>query len=110
SNKLIAQHKIVNQGISAELIAEKWGLTREELDSFALKSHQLALDAMEAGRYQDEIVPIEVKDDEGKKHVFSVDEGPRKQTYMEALAQLQPVIQEDGDNKAGNASQLSDDA
>lgn len=110
SNKLIAQHKIVNQGISAELIAEKWGLTREELDSFALKSHQLALDAMEAGRYQDEIVPIEVKDDEGKKHVFSVDEGPRKETSMEALAQLQPVFQEDGVITAGNASQMSDGA
>src|SRR5699024_5093972 len=110
SNKLIAQHKIVNQGISAELIAEKWGLTREELDSFALKSHQLALDAMEAGRYQDEIVPIEVEDDAGKKHVFSVDEGPRKETSTEALAQLQPVFQEDGVITAGNASQMSDGA
>src|SRR5690625_7505999 len=65
---------------------------------------------MEAGRYQDEIVPIEVKDDEGKKHVFSVDEGPRRETSMEALAQLQPVFQEDGVITAGNASQMSDGA
>src|SRR5699024_3871420 len=85
-------------------------LTREELDSFALKSHQLALDAMEAGRYQDEIVPIEVKDDAGKKHVFSVDEGPRKETSMEALAKLQPVFQEDGVITAGSASQMNDGA
>jgi len=110
SDKLTAQHKIVNQGISAELIAEKWGFSREELDSFALKSHQLALKAMEDGRYQDEIVPIEVEDDEGKKHVFSVDEGPRRETSMEALAQLQPVFQEDGVITAGNASQMSDGA
>ena len=110
SDKLTAQRKIVNQGISAELIAEKWGFSREELDSFALKSHQLALKAMEDGRYQDEIVPIEVEDDEGKKHVFSVDEGPRRETSMEALAQLQPVFREDGVITAGNASQMSDGA
>ena len=110
SDKLTAQHKIVNQGISAELIAEKWGFTREELDSFSLKSHQLALQAIEAGRYQNEIVPIEVEDDKGKKHMFSIDEGPRKETSMEALTQLQPVFKEDGVITAGNASQMSDGA
>src|SRR5699024_4284666 len=110
SDKLTAQHKIVNQGISAELIAEKWGFTREELDSFSLKSHQLALQAIEAGRYQNEIVPIEVEDDKGKKHMFSIDESPRKETSMEALTQLQPVFKEDGVITAGNASQMSDGA
>lgn len=110
SDKLTAQHKIVNQGISAELIAEKWGFTREELDAFSFKSHQLALNAIEAGRYQDEIVPIEVEDGDGKRCVFSVDEGPRKETSMDALAQLKPVFKEDGVVTAGNASQMSDGA
>src|SRR5699024_10720247 len=109
---------------------------REELDSFSLKSHQLALQAIEAGRYQNEIVPIEVEDDKGKKHMktyafyryqneivpieveddkgkkhmFSIDEGQRKETSMEALTQLQPVFKEDGVITVGNASQMSDGA
>src|SRR5699024_984787 len=110
SKKLTAQHEIVNQGISAELIAEKWGFSREELDAFSLKSHQLALAAIEKGVYKDEIVPIEVEDEDGSKRIFDTDEGPRKETSIEVLNELQPVFKEDGVITAGNASQMSDGA
>lgn len=110
SNKLTAQHQIVNQGISAELIAEKWGFTRQDLDEFSLRSHQLALAAIEQGKYRDEIVPIEVEDETGNKRVFDTDEGPRTDTSLEVLNNLKPVFKEDGIVTAGNASQMSDGA
>ena len=110
SKKLTDQHEIVNQGISAELIAEKWGFSREELDAFSLKSHQLALAAIEKDIYKDEIVPIEVEDEDGNKQIFDTDEGPRKETSIEVLNKLQPVFKEDGVITAGNASQMSDGA
>lgn len=110
SDKLTAQHQIVNQGISAELIAEKWGFTRQDLDEFSLRSHQLALAAIEQGKYQDEIVPIEVEDETGNKRVFDTDEGPRTDTSLDVLSNLKPVFKEDGIVTAGNASQMSDGA
>src|SRR5690625_4964248 len=110
SEKLTSQHQIVNQGISAELIAEKWGFNRRELDEFSLRSHQLALAAIEKGKYQDEIVPIEVEDEAGNKRVFDTDEGPRRDTSLEVLGNLKSVFKEDGIVTAGNASQMSDGA
>src|SRR5690625_1663646 len=110
SERLTSQHQIVNQGISAELIAEKWGFNRRELDEFSLRSHQLALAAIEKGKYQDEIVPIEVEDEAGNKRVFDTDEGPRRDTSLEVLGNLKPVFKEDGIVTAGNASQMSDGA
>lgn len=110
SQKLTDQYKIVNQGISAELIAEKWHLSREQLDEFALQSHEKALHAIENGRYEKEIVPVKVPDIDGVEREFSVDEGPRLDTSMEALSNLNPVFQEDGKVTAGNASQMSDGA
>lgn len=110
SDKLTAKHDIVNQGISAELIAEKWGISREDLDAFSLRSHQRALLAIDKGLYQDEIVPVEVEDEAGNKHLFTVDEGPRVETSLEALGQLKTVFKEDGVVTAGNASQMSDGA
>lgn len=110
SEKLTKKHKIVNQGISAEMIADKWQLTREELDIFALQSHQRAVRAMEAGRYKEEIVPVEVADQNGDKQLFNQDEGPRKDTTGEILNGLSPVFEEDGKITAGNASQMSDGA
>lgn len=110
SKKLTDRYNIVNQGISAELIADKWGFSREQLDEFALKSHRLALRAIENGNYREEITPISVKDGEGNSHLFDTDEGPRFNTSMEALANLKPVFKEDGKITAGNASQMSDGA
>src|SRR5690625_5037161 len=92
SEKLIEQHDIVNQGISAELIADKWGFSREQLDRYALKSHKLALKAIEKGKYREEITPIDVKDEEGKGFVMDTDEGPRSNTSLDALASLKPVF------------------
>lgn len=110
SEKLTSRHEIVNQGISAEMIADKWGFTRKELDEFSLKSHELALDAIEKGKYSDEIVPVDVHDENGEMRTISVDEGPRAETSLEILSKLQPVFKENGKITAGNASQMSDGA
>ncbi|KQU64633.1 acetyl-CoA C-acyltransferase [Phycicoccus sp. Root101] len=90
---------------TAERVAARWGLTREELDEFALRSHQRAVAAIEAGRFADEIVAVPVGDGE-----FSVDEGPRADTSLERLARLRPVNHPDGLVTAGNSSSLNDGA
>lgn len=105
SPRLREKYEIVNQGISAEKIAEKWRLTREELDQFSLKSHLAALKAIQSGHYDAEIVPLEI---EGE--IFAQDEGPRPDTSLEALSKLKPVFKEKGLITAGNASQMSDGA
>lgn len=105
SPKLTAKHEVVNQGIAAEKIAEKWGLSREELDAFSLKSHEKALDAIKKGRFEREIIPLTIND-----QIFDTDEGPRKDTSLRALANLPPVFKENGLITAGNASQMSDGA
>lgn len=110
SSKLTERYQIVNQGISAELIADKWEISREQLDTFALFSHKKALSAIKAGKFADEIVPVTVKDDQGNERIFSVDEGPRVDTSLAALAKLPAVFQTDGKITAGNASQMSDGA
>src|SRR5699024_7855028 len=97
SPKLQEQYELINQGLSAERIAEKWGLTREELDAFSLQSHQRALKAQEKGRFTDEITAVELADGE----IFSKDEGPRKDTSYEKLASLQAVFKDDGLITAG---------
>ncbi|RYP82382.1 thiolase family protein [Nocardioides guangzhouensis] len=90
---------------TAERVAERWRLTREACDAFALRSHERALDAIKNGRFEDEIVPVPVKDG-----AFAVDEGPRAGTSLEALARLRPVNGPDGIVTAGNASSLNDGA
>ncbi len=110
SEKLRKKYLIVNQGVSSEKIAEKWGFTREQLDEYSLLSHQKALGAIEKGNFKAEILPIEVEDKEGNQYTFQVDEGPRKDTSMEALSNLKSVFQEEGVITAGNASQMSDGA
>src|SRR5699024_4120681 len=110
SEKLTDAYKIVNQGVSAEMIADEWGFSREELDHFALKSHQRALKAIEAGHYEKEILPVDVKDDSGETFRFLKDEGPREETSLNALSQLKTVFKENGKITAGNASQMSDGA
>lgn len=110
SKKLTGQYEIINQGLSAERIAEKWGFSREQLDSFSVQSHKRAQKAIENGHYEREIVPVEVEDENGEKRIVSVDEGPRPGTTMEVLGGLKTVFDENGVITAGNASQMSDGA
>jgi acetyl-CoA acyltransferase len=95
-----------NQGIGAELIAEKWGLSRETLDAYAVRSHERLAAAIDADRFSDHVAPVTLADGS----TFSVDEGLRRGTSMESLAELKPVFKDDGVIHAGNASQISDGA
>jgi acetyl-CoA acyltransferase len=109
SQKLLDRWQIVPQGISAELIAEEWGFTREHLDAYALESHRRAVEAIDSGRFDDEIIPIELTN----PHVgvqFALDETPRRDTSAEALAALNPAFLPDGKVTAGNSSQICDGA
>ena len=101
-------HGLVPQGISAEMIAEKWGLAREQLDSIANDSHARATRATEEGRFEREIVPVEVTLEDGTTESMVRDEGIRPGTTMEVLAGLKPVFKPDGVITAGNSSQISD--
>ncbi|WP_042222784.1 thiolase family protein [Oceanobacillus manasiensis] len=109
SKELIDKYEIVNQGISAEKIADHWEFTREQLDSFSLQSHEKALNAIEHGHFNKEIMPVEVMKS-GERNKFLIDEGPRKATTLAVLKGLKPVFQENGKITAGNASQMSDGA
>ncbi|MCS7006490.1 MAG: thiolase family protein [Gaiellaceae bacterium] len=100
---------IVPQGISAEVLAEEWGLTREELDAYSLESHRRAVAAIDEGRFEREIVPIEVGA-AGAAVLFAVDEAPRRDTSLEKLAALQPAFKPDGVVTAGNSSSIVDGA
>ncbi len=101
-----------NQGIGAEMIADQWGISREDLDAFSLESHRRAARATAEGRFEHEIVPINVRDDEGRPtdEWMSADEGIRPDTTLEALAKLKPAFQEGGKVTAGNSSQITDGA
>ncbi|UCD99717.1 MAG: acetyl-CoA C-acyltransferase [Chloroflexota bacterium] len=108
-----------NMGLTAENVAEKYGVSREDQDSFALRSHQNANRAVGSGLFDSEIVPIDVEivepgsnGDEPVKHTFTFqrDEGPRADTSLEALAKLRAVFKLDGTVTAGNSSQMSDGA
>ena len=98
-----------HMGITAENVAEQWGITREELDEFAANSQQKAVAAMEAGKFKDEIVPVEVKK---KKEtvIVDTDEGPRPGTTAESIAKLRPAFKKDGIVTAANASGINDGA
>jgi acetyl-CoA acyltransferase len=108
------QGRLVPQGISAELITEKWGLRREEQDSFALRSHHRAAAAQDAGRFDRHLVPVEVPAGSGSGDGTSAwvraDEGVRRDTSMEKLAALTPAFRPEGQVTAGNSSQISDGA
>ena len=99
----------VHMGITAENLAEKFGISREVQDEFALRSQQRAVAAIQAGRFKDEIVPIEVKVGRETK-VIDTDEHPRADTTAEALAKLRPAFKEGGTVTAGNASGINDGA
>jgi len=108
----------MSMGLTAERVASHYGITREEMDNFSYHSHKKALAAIEAGNFADEIVPVTVTtsslNGKGKAKsseiVFSVDEGPRADTSLEALAKLKPVFHAKGTVTAGNSSQTSDGA
>jgi acetyl-CoA acyltransferase len=104
------ENGLVPQGISAELIADKWGITREELDQISADSHQRASRATEEGRFDGQIVPIEVSNGDGTVELMTRDEGIRPTTTTEVLAGLSPAFKTDGVVTAGNSSQISDGA
>jgi len=100
---------LVPQGISAELISEKWGISREANDAFSVQSHLRAAKAREEGRFDREILPIDVKTEAGDVH-FAADEGIRPDSNIEKLATLKPAFKPDGVITAGNSSQITDGA
>ncbi|MCW2966147.1 MAG: thiolase family protein [Actinomycetia bacterium] len=126
SEQVTDRHEIVMQGTSAELLADEWHLTREEVDAYSLESHRRALAASDAGKFEREIIPIELRDVVGGSTrlrvestqsggavvaapaVFAVDEAPRRETSAEALASLKPAFRPDGVVTAGNSSQIVD--
>ena len=100
---------LVPQGISAEMIADKWGLSREDLDALSVESHKRAARATEEGRFEKEIIPITVETEEGKEE-FARDQGIRPDSSMESLANLKPAFKPDGKVTAANSSQITDGA
>jgi acetyl-CoA acyltransferase len=102
---LLERYNLVPQGISAELIADKWEIPRSELDELAMRSHQLAARATEEGRFERETIPFAVNGD-----TYVADQGIRPDTNLEALAGLKPAFKPDGKVTAGNSSQISDGA
>jgi acetyl-CoA acetyltransferase family protein len=130
SDRLTDRFQIVPQGISAELLAQEWNLSREALDAYSLESHRRALAAIDTGRFEAEIVPIALPEEAGgperldppsntvlqggggavavAPRVFAVDEAPRRETSAEALAALKPAFLPDGVVTAGNSSQIVD--
>jgi acetyl-CoA acyltransferase len=108
----------LNMGLTAENLANKYEITREQADEFSLRSHQKAVAAIDAGNFKDEIVPFSVRIDEldengrvrSKEVVFDTDEGPRRDTSLESLAKLRPAFHAEGTVTAGNSSQMSDGA
>ncbi len=102
---LMARYELIPQGLSAELIAERWEVSRAEQDELGLRSHRLAARATDEGRFEREIIPMEV----GGQAVSS-DQGIRRDTSLEALAALKPAFKEGGSVTAGNSSQISDGA
>ncbi|HEY1359137.1 MAG TPA: thiolase family protein [Thermoleophilaceae bacterium] len=103
--ELMEKYNLVPQGISAEMIADKWEIPRSELDEIGVRSHQLAHQATEEGRFEREIVPFQVNGD-----TYVSDQGIRPDTTVERLAELKPAFKEDGKVTAGNSSQISDGA
>lgn len=107
----------LSMGLTSEMVAREYGLKREELDEFAIKSYEKAFNAIDKGYFKDQIVPITVKEnyfEDGKmktrEKIFDTDEGPRRGTTLEVLSKLRPAFAPDGVSTAGNSSQMSDGA
>lgn len=110
SEKLTSNYEMINQGRSAERVANKWGLSREELDTFSFTSHRKAIKAQDENRFANEIIPITATLPDGSTITVTTDEGPRRETSLEKLATLKPAFDENGKIHAGNSSQISDGA
>jgi acetyl-CoA acyltransferase len=129
SDALVERWEIVPQGISAEVLAKEWNLSRDELDAYSLESHRRAIRAIDEGRFQNEVIPVDLSsageppsagsapDASGtatavavEPTVFAVDEAPRRDTSAEKLAALEPAFLPDGKVTAGNSSQIVDGA
>jgi acetyl-CoA acyltransferase len=127
SERVTERHEIVMQGTSAELLADEWQLSREALDAYSLESHRRALAASDGGKFEREIIPVELPEapaPDGASNtvlqaggaavaapaVFAIDEAPRRETSAEALAALKPAFRPDGVVTAGNSSQIVDGA
>src|SRR6201995_2617983 len=104
SKELMERYDLIPQGLSAEMIADRWEIPRSELDEFGVRSQQLAAKATEEGRFEREMVPMQVNGD-----TYMTDQGLRE-TTLEGLASLKPAFKEDGKITAGNSSQVSDGA
>ena len=107
--QLSARYDLVPQGISAELIAEKWGISRDENDAFSVQSHQRAARATDEGRFEREIVPVDIHDGDHRE-TMTRDEGIRADSTLETLAKLKPAFHADGVVTAANSSQITDGA
>ena len=101
---------LVNQGISAEIIAERWNLSRTDLDTLSMASHQKAAAAARNGWFDKEIIPIQIRHSDGKTEQVRSDEGIRPETTLERLGSLKPAFKPDGKITAGNSSQITDGA
>ena len=110
SPTLLEKYEIVQQGISADLVADKYHITREQMDEFSLWSHRKAVRAIDEGRFKREIVPVPVFDENGNKRMFDTDEHPRRNTSLEKLASLPAAFKPDGRITAGNSSGINDGA
>jgi len=99
-----------HMGMTGEVIAEKFGASRQEQDEYAFSSHQKAVKAIEKGYFKEEIVPVAIPQRRGEPIIFDMDEGPRRDTALEKLAKLRPAFKKDGTVTAGNASSLNDGA
>ncbi len=101
---------IFNQGAGAEMIAKRWGFSRPQLDEFSLGSHEKAIEAIAAGRFVDQIVPVPVTAEDGTSSIFDTDQGVRPGGSLESLAKLKPAFDPEGVITAANSSQISDGA
>lgn len=110
SPKLLEKYEIVAQGISADLVADKYHVTRPQMDEYSLWSHRKAIRAIDEGRFRREIEPVPVVDEDGHKRMFDTDEHPRRNTSLEKLASLSPAFKADGRITAGNSSGINDGA
>ncbi|MBS1910406.1 MAG: acetyl-CoA C-acyltransferase [Bacteroidetes bacterium] len=108
--RLEAMFPLEQMGETAENVAEQWNIGREEQDAFAFRSHQLAVAAWEAGRYNNTVVPVEIPQRKGDPIVVRRDEGPRADTTLEKLAALKPAFRKGGTVTPGNSSSLNDGA
>ncbi|MGH9068402.1 MAG: thiolase family protein [Acidimicrobiales bacterium] len=110
SGRMRDRYRLIPQGLSAELMAERWDLSRPELDAFSLESHQRAVEASDSGRFDPEIIPVATEGEGGAAVKLDRDEGPRPATSIDQLGRLRPAFRQGGSVTAGNSSQMSDGA